>query len=819
MDFVQFLDRCRADRYYAGQIVYEDLQPARPALHRELDPPLTDPLPAILAAEGIEQLYSHQVRAIEAARRGEHVVLCTGTASGKTLGYNLPVLEHLLAQPRARALYLFPTKALAQDQLRGLEPFRDGGIEFVSGTYDGDTPSSMRTRLRERAQILLSNPDMLHAGILPNHMRWSEFFANLRYVVVDELHTYRGVFGSNVANVLLRLRRIAEHYGSTPQFIGCSATIANPEEHASNLFSAPVTLVDEDGSPRGPRRFVLWNPPLIPDDMLGRRRSNTVEAEALMTELIRGQVQTITFCRARVIAELLGRHVRERLARRHAGLAERVRSYRGGYLAEERREIERQLFEGELLGVTTTNALELGIDIGGLDACLILGYPGSVSSTLQQAGRAGRGHEEALILLVAADSPIDQYLMSHPEYLFGQSPEHAIIDRKNMHILLGHLRCAVAELPIRDDECETLGDYAPAVLDLLAENGQVRHQPGIWFWTGSGYPSREIGLRSSSEDVYNICLLPDGQVIGTVDGISAFSLVHTGAIYLQHGETYHVERLDLNEKNAYVKEIETDYYTNVVDETKIRLDQVDEEETWHEGQVGFGDATVTIFTLMYRKVKFHGHDVLGYGGLDLPPQPLETAASWLTPPMAALHRVRDFGRMPAEGLLGMANALVAIVPLYVLCDGQDIGCVVDSTNFGTPSLFIYDRYPGGLGFALKAYDLRQEILEACVYLIHNCPCESGCPSCVGWGPRSYVHYDAEGDARERIPDKEAALIILHHILGLEPYVPRAMSDEERARRGVGATVAESPIKRLPEHVEQKLRRRIKGLGKRADRGG
>lgn len=809
MDFARFLERCRLDRNYADQIRTAEHLPPRPAIYGQLRTPLPAPLEAVLVGEGINQLYSHQTQAVEAARAGQSAVICTGTASGKTLCYNLPVLEHLLAEPRARALYLFPTKALAQDQLRSLERFK-GALDLRCGTYDGDTPPSTRTRLRDRGSIILTNPDMLHTGILPNHTRWSEFFSSLRYVVVDELHTYRGIFGSNVANVLLRLRRIAEHYGAHLQFIGCSATVANPAEHAENLLGTPVTLIDQDGSPRGPRRFVLWNPPML-DDQLGRRRSPNIEAQALMTELIRNGVQTICFCRARVVAEVLYRYVRDNLLRSAPALAGKVRPYRGGYLAEERREIERQLFSGELLGVMTTNALELGIDVGGLDACLIVGYPGSVASTLQQAGRAGRGSEEALVVLIGHDSPIDQYLMAHPDYFFGQAAEHAIIDRTNMHILLGHLRCAAAELPVLDREAARFGEYAPAILDLLAEDGQVAHRGPTWVWTGHGYPSSEISLRTMADSTYNIIDQPTGQVIGTVDSVSAFSLVHTGAIYLHQGETYFVEKLDLEEKNAYIRKIDADYYTNVVTDTKIALDVVEEERAWRRCQLGFGDVTVTIFTLMFRKIKFYSLDSLGYGPLDLPPQPLETNAMWLRPPAESLHGVRDVGRIPAEGMLGIANVLVDIVPLYVLCDPQDIGCVVDSATFGTPSLFVYDRYPGGLGFAHKAYEMLEQVLEACVYLIHNCACEDGCPSCVGSTSRGYVHYDAEGEARERIPDKEAALVILHDLLELEPYVPRPLSDEERARRGAGSAEAGSPIKRLPEHVEEKLRRKLRGM--------
>ncbi|MBI2300310.1 MAG: DEAD/DEAH box helicase, partial [Armatimonadetes bacterium] len=779
----------------------------------ELSRPLPEPLAAALGSQGISQLYTHQCQALEAARAGESLVVATGTASGKTLCYNLPVLEHWLGDPDARALYLFPTKALAQDQLRALLRYRerDARLDPDSGTYDGDTPAAMRTKLRDHGRIILTNPDMLHSGILPQHARWSDFLTKLRYVVVDEVHTYRGIFGSNVANVLLRLRRICEHYGVDPQFICCSATIANPDEHAANLIGRPIRLVDDDGSPRGPRRFVLWNPP-ITDDHLGRRSSPNVEAQALFCELVRNDVQTICFARARVVAELLYRYSKDALGRISPKLAGAIRAYRGGYLAEERREIEQQLFSGELRGVFSTNALELGIDVGGLDACLIVGYPGSIASVWQQAGRAGRGSDEALVILIASENPIDQYLVSNPEYFFGQSPEHAIIDRQNMHILVGHLRCAVMELPVRIAELERFGEYTAAILDLLEEDGQVRRERDGWVWCGKGYPAADIGLRTMSENTYNIIDTADQSVIGTVDEISAFTLVHEQAIYLHHGETWFVEKLDLAEKNAYVHRIAAEYYTNAVTETKIKLDVTEEEGQFKECRTGFGDVTVTIFTLMFRKVKFYSSDALGFGNLDLPPQPLETSAMWAIPPAAALHLVRDHGRVPAEGMLGIANVLVDIVPLYVLCDYADIGCVVDSGNHGAPSIFIYDRYPGGLGFAHKAYELLSGILEACVFLIHHCPCERGCPSCVGSTARNFVHYDAEGEARERIPDKEAALVILHHLLGLEPYVPKPLEPGERAR--AEEPPAEVPIKRLPEGVEQKIRKRLRGMRRR-----
>jgi len=439
-----------------------------------------------LSRLGIEALYTHQADAIDAVRRGEHVVVVTGTASGKTLCYTVPILETLLEEPEATALLLFPTKALAQDQLRGLLRFKelDSRFPLVAGTYDGDTPQHTRRSLREKGNCVLTNPDMLHSGILPRHTSWARFFGNLRYVVLDELHTYRGIFGSHVANVLRRLFRIAAHYGASPTVIACSATIANPGEHAERLTGRRCTVVDDDGSPRGKKHFVLWNPPRIGETM--ERRSSNAEAQKIMVELISERVQTIAFTRARVVAELLYRYTREELQRRQPSLARAVRAYRGGYLPAERREIERQLFEGELLGISSTNALELGIDIGGLDAAILVGYPGSIASMWQQAGRAGRGKQEAVAFLVAHNTPLDQYLMLHPRWLFEKSPERAVIDPDNPHIVLAHLRAAIFELPLKVAEERSFGEMAPALLDLLAEGREIVLRGDRWFWTGRG---------------------------------------------------------------------------------------------------------------------------------------------------------------------------------------------------------------------------------------------------------------------------------------------------------------------------------------------
>ncbi len=825
MDAKAFLRDIRNRRGYDGQIVsVEDIKP-RHARFAQPSEPLPEMITAALRAQGIEQLYMHQGQAVDAVRAGEDICVVTGTASGKTMCYNIPVLEMLLTDALGKACYLFPTKALAQDQLRGINRFKEAvpGVPLIAGTYDGDTPRNMRQQLREDANVILTNPDMLHAGILPNHARWAHFFANLRFVVVDEIHSYRGVFGSNVANILRRLNRICAHYDCRPQYICCSATIANPQELAERLTGRVMTVVDDDGSPRGGKQFALWNPPYLDEGKVERRSGNT-EAERLMVELIQDGVQTITFVRARVIAELIFRYCQDRLTEVAPRLRKKVRAYRGGYLAEERREIERQLFSGELLGVTTTNALELGIDIGSLDASLIVGYPGTIASTWQQAGRAGRGQEESLSVLIASNSPIDQYLMQHPEYFFGQSPEHAIVDPENVHVLAGHLACAAQELPIEISEEAQFGEYAAAVLEILEEAQQVRRRGDRWYWTGAPHPQGKVRVRNISENNFTIHDRTDPenpQVIGEVDEFSAYTLLHQQAVYMHNAETYFVQDLDLAQKVASVTRENLDYYTQAVSRTDIRVDDTEREDPWRISKKAFGAVTVTTLVYMFRKIKFSARESLGFGNLDLPAQTLETMAVWLMPPRQVLERVREYKRVAGDGLLGIANVAVEVLPLFVMCDTMDIGSVVDSSNTGTPTIFIFDRHPGGVGFAERCYDIIEQVLEACLFLIKECECEEGCPSCVGSPLPPYAQQDPDGSSRDSIPDKEAALMILHDILEKEPYVPKAPSPQRRRLIEMGLAAAdvqvketEPPrreIKRLPENVEAKIRRRLKKL--------
>jgi DEAD/DEAH box helicase domain-containing protein len=815
MDGEAFLERLRSSRHYRGQIGHIARLPARPARTAFLTPALAEPLPQVLERHGIAALYQHQVTAIEQTRAGRDVVVVTGTASGKTLCYNLPVLERLLAEPQARALYLFPTKALAQDQWKGLRRLTEADPRLAaikSGVYDGDTPAATRKKLRDEARILLTNPDMLHSGILPYHTRWARFLANLRVVVVDEIHAYRGIFGSNVANVLRRLVRLSGHYGAQPCFTCCSATIANPLELAEGLTGRPVTLVENDGAPRGEKLFVFWNPPLREAAGSEERASANVEAQHLMTSLIREGIATITFGRARIVAELLYRYVREDLRREGPRLANAVRAYRGGYLAAERREIEQQLFRGELLGVASTNALELGVDIGGLDAAIVIGFPGTVASFWQQAGRAGRSFgshrrgaegavkslfEEqeavlpnlgvssdadgekspevpvspaALVFFVGYDDPIDQFIMRHPGYVLERSPERAVVDPENPYLLAGHLRCAAAELPLRAEDARFFGDRTLDVAQALADEGLLRAMGGAFYWAQPEQPAHHVNLRTTSDNTFTIVETAEGnRVIGEVDAISAPELVYPEAVYLHEGQTYFVENLDLANKVAYVRRAEMEYYTQAILQSLIRIDGEERRRDWRGSALVYGSVTVTWSTIAFKKIQFYSTDSLGWGKVDLPPQQLETMGMWLTPSEEAQARVRAAGRNPVEGLVGLRNSAVHLLPLYAMCDKQDVGGIVDSANTGAATLFLYDRYQGGLGFAEKGYELIEELMRACLQLIRECRCREGCPSCVGVPIlRPPIHIDPDAGGGFPIPDKEAALLLLEAMLAGAP---------------------------------------------------
>jgi DEAD/DEAH box helicase domain-containing protein len=825
------------------QVVWVQTLPSRPAQFAEPAAPLSTAVSAALQSFGVERLYTHQARALDRARAGEHTVVVTGTASGKTLCYNLPVLETLYRDPGARALYLFPTKALAQDQLKGLKRFlgeegdegaessdearggsgngggprparrpgaaeRDraaagageegAGLFFRAGTYDGDTPPNLRRRLRDEANILLTNPDMLHSGILPHHARWAEFFARLQYVVIDEIHVYRGIFGSHVANVLHRLRRICRHHGSDPVFLCASATIANPRELAERLTGLPFAVVDEDGAPRGTKHFFFWNPPRLGPAGMERRSANA-EAREILVRLVRDGYQAIVFVKTRAMTEVLLRDIRGELREDGGGLAKKVRSYRAGYLPEERRKIEAALFNNELLGVISTNALELGIDVGSLDAAVIVGYPGTIASTWQQAGRAGRRESESAAVLIGHNAPIDQYLMTNPAYFFERSPEHAVLDRGNPHILLSHLRCAAFEIPLSRKEEPEFGGLTPGILDLLEEHKHVREIRGRWYYTREDYPAATVSLRNASQNAYTILdasASRDGgeeqgknRVLGTVDEGSAFWQVHPQAVYMHDGETYFVDKLDLGERTAYVHKADLDYYTQAVSDTRVDAAEADLEKTWRRAELCFGPCSVLDKLTMFKKIRFGGRDSLGFGQVSLPHTTLQTTGLWLRPHADALEKVVRWGRVPADGLQGIANVLSYTVSLHAMCDPLDIGTAVDMRAVTGPVLYLYDKYPGGLGYAQRAWHLIEEVMRDALALIRRCECDDGCPSCVGSPLLPQYQQDPDAEMKGRIPDKDAALILLHALLeepDYEPKMPLTGTALARAQRILAA---------------------------------
>lgn len=758
-----------------GALVHWETLPARPARFGELLPALPPALQLALEARGIRQLYTHQVRAIEALRAGHDTVVVTGTASGKSLCFHLPALERLLEDPEATALYLFPTKALAQDQLKSLTRLAAAHLEVTRalkpGVYDGDTQPSTRRRIREESNVVLSNPDMLHQGILPQHAKWARFLRNLRFVVVDEMHAYRGIFGSHVGNVLRRLQRLVRHYGGECRFVLCSATIRNPGELANALTGRRCEVVDDDGAPRGEKHFVLWNPP-FKDDTQVERRSSNVEGCQLFTGLIERGAQAIAFTKSRVSAELVYRYSVDTLERSAAGRAggvlhERIKPYRGGYLPEERRAIEQALFSGELRGVVSTSALELGIDVGGLDAAVLIGAAPTIASIWQQAGRAGRSGAPSVAILVAYNDTVDQYLMRRPAYFFGRSPEAACIDPHNPYILAQQLACAAYELPLSPDDEAAFGPQTREILGALEEAGETRTIDQRSYWAKTDFPGAKVNLRSMSGDTYTI---QDGTnanaVIGTVDAISGLELVYPDAIYLHEGESFWVRKLDLEQKIATVEPREVDYYTQPVIDTNVRIRHELQQRDWRRETVALGELTYSWQTIAMKKIKFRVLDSIGYHPLELPRLTLETVGFWLAPSEATWSLLARAGHNPFEALSGVRNLFMQLLPLLSMCDPADLGGVIDSSNLGRPGIFMFDRYPGGLGFAEQGYARLDELAEAALEHLNGCPCGDGCPACVGLPiMRPAQQQDLDTGHAGHIPGKAAARTLLVEWLG------------------------------------------------------
>ncbi len=793
--------------------------PAVPAQFAPFPAALDPRLVRALEARGVSQLYTHQAEAIEHALAGRHAVVVTPTASGKTLCYNAPVLHAILQDPAARALYLFPTKALAQDQLAELQamcetltgtglgaatgtglPADQGDLSPISPrigvfTYDGDTPQDARRTIRGRAHLVLSNPDMVHSGILPHHPRWAKLFENLRYVIIDELHAYRGVFGSHLCNVLRRLLRICRHYGSNPVFFCSSATIANPKELAERLTGQPFELVDRSGAPRGEKFFVFVNPPVV-NQQLGIRRSYLSEARRIAAEFLKRNLQLIVFAQSRLATEILTTYLKDDFESVPGG-PERIRGYRGGYLPNRRREIEKGLREGAVRAVVSTNALELGIDIGALDVSVMAGYPGTIAATWQRAGRAGRRASRSAAVMVASSAPLDQFVVRNPSYFFGASPERALIDPDNLHILVDHIKCAAFELPFTTREAFGRHDLQE-ILSLLAEQGLVHRAGGEadldapdvetqWTWTNESYPADAVSLRTVSSDNFVIVeITDDTRVIGETDFTSGPGTLHAKAIYIVEGKLFQVEKFDFEGRKAYVRAIDCDYYTTAITYTQVTILDTFAQGRGPDPTSSHGEVHVVSRVVGFKKIKFYTNENVGSGELDLPEQQMHTTAYWLTIPAAVTAVLPYASDDRRDGVVGLSFAMRQIAQLLLMCDAHDVGISISGFGIGDSGfgpnarqsspeshipnpdgvqIFVYDNYPGGIGFSEPLFRMHDDLLAGTRRLIAECDCANGCPGCVGpignTGPLAKV----------------AALRILDLLIDAAPALPPAAATE------------------------------------------
>jgi DEAD/DEAH box helicase domain-containing protein len=732
------------DLLQGEELAYLGSEPEREAQTVPLPAALPSSLREVLAVQGITALYGHQAETWEAAARGEHVIVTTGTASGKTLAFNLPALAALTEEPKQRTLYLYPTKALAQDQIRALGQL--GLKRMRPAIYDGDTPGEQRWQIRKWANLILTNPDMLHVGVLPHHDRWGDVLTNLRYVVVDEAHVYRGVFGSHVGNVLRRLRRLARVYEADPQFLFASATIANPGELARSLAGIDVTVVGGDSAPRAERTVALWNPPLT-DEELGLRGSPLAEASKLMADLVSRGLRTLVFAKSRRSAELIHRFTAERL-----GDSSLLSPYRAGYTPAQRRDIEQRIFRGELLGVSATNALELGIDVGLLDCVISVGFPGTVASLRQQWGRAGRtGH--GLAVLVASEDALDQYFMREPETLLGRRVEAAILDHENPRVLDGHVAAAAFEAPLDEQDAEVLGEEA---LRRAAVHPELKRTDAGFVWAGRDYPAGRFGLRSTSPDVFAVVDVEDGSVLGSIEREKAYSTVHEGAVYLHLGEQYRVLALDLAARTALIERFTGDYYTQVKKETTTAIEETLRAEQRLGLELSFGRVSVTEQVVAYQKKSLRDQATIDLVGLDLPETSFETEAVWYLPEPEMLAGLEQMPRLLGT-LHAAEHAMIALLPLWAMCDRWDIGGLSTNLHFqtGRPTIFVYDGHAGGVGITERGFDAFEGWVADTAKMLAGCRCESGCPSCVQ-SPKC-------GNLNEPL-DKAGALTLLERML-------------------------------------------------------
>ncbi len=747
MNVDQLADQLRRDEAFMENVVRWEELPARAAQYAPFPDTLDARLIPVLEKRGIHQLYTHQAHSIAATAAGKDVVVVTPTASGKTMCYNLPVLSAILQNQDARALYLFPTKALSADQVSELyELIEEMDVDIKTYTYDGDTPGAARKAVRQAGHIVVTNPDMLHSGILPHHTKWVKLFENLRYIVIDEIHTYRGVFGSNLANVLRRLMRLCAFYGSHPQFILCSATIANPKELAETLIGRSVEMIDDNGAPMGKRHFVFYNPPVV-NRQLGIRKGVIPVTRDIASMLLKCGIQTITFAKSRLTVEVLTRYLKD-LVRDPLGNAGRVRGYRGGYLPTERREIERGLRAGKIDAVVSTNALELGIDIGALDACVMCGYPGTIASAWQQAGRAGRRKDTSIIFYVASSAAIDQYIVSHPDYFLRQSPENALLNPNNLYILLSHFKCSAFELPFEDGEAFGNAPGSEELLEYLTDSSILRHVDGRYHWSAEDFPASEISLRSAASENFVIVDITDPahhRVIGEMDRYTVPMLLHENAIYMHEAQQYQVEKLDFDACKAFIRKVDVGYYTDADLNVSLSLLDVEQQQEAPGGGIcALGEVKVTTLVTMFKKIRFDTHETLGFGHVWLPETDMHTTAMWWT--LADELASRFSSDTLKNGMLAIANLLRIVAPLYLMCSPQDVVVVyqVKSPITDQPTIILYDSCPGGIGLAQKAYGMQCLLLEKALQIAQDCPCAKGCPSCVG--PEGEIGEDGKSTA-------------------------------------------------------------------------
>ncbi len=759
MDTERFLSLLRDQKEYQNQIVHIEKLPARSAQYGVLNEPLHFELQDALEKNEIRSLYSHQAEAVNAVREGKNVTVITSTASGKTLCYNLPVIDAILTDPKSTALYIFPTKALAHDQMSKIDEF--GLFPRVRhATFDGDTSSVDRPYIKKMAQIVLTNPDMLHMGIFPGHGSWSKFLGQLKFVVIDEMHMYRGVFGAHMAQIIRRLRRICAIYGSRPQFLCCSATIANPKELTESLTGIPdPVVVNNNGAPCGKKTMVFWNPPTA-DASSGNRRSANGEATSLLVGLTIFGARNITFTRARRTAEIVLKYARTLLGETSPHLISRIASYRSGYTVKERRQIEERLFSGKLLGITATNALELGVDISGIDAVVLTGYPGTIAATWQQAGRAGRSGQESLAILVAQDNPLDQFLMRYPEFFFDQSHEMSIIDPNNKKIISSHLLCAAYEAPLKKEDMELFGEVSSRMARQLRNEGKLVLRGDRLFYGEHGYPASGVNIRSASNSIYRIMDISEKDfMLGTMESQTAFKLLHPGAIYLHNGESYEVKQLNIDSLEATVQPVDANFYTEASEQAEISILSCLHSVQNNNLVCSFGEVEVSSHVVSFQKKRYYSGEVIETQLLSLPPNIFETEAFWLEIPQQLQDQLANAGAVLAGSIHAVEHTIINMLPLLATCDRNDLGGLSQIYHPDThlPTIFIYDAYPGGVGIAETIFARMEGMLTAALALITGCKCAEGCPACIQSSSCGFGNQPL---------DKRGGMLLLQWLLGV-----------------------------------------------------